>query len=90
MNNYENQKQVDELQKIIDDTTPGVKILCFSVSENRVLSAIIDIDEKGNKSVINKLISIGFSKKARYKKPLPYYLPMTTKDTFVIRLEKAI
>lgn len=90
MNNYENQKQVDELQKVIDATTPGIKLQSFSVLDNRALTAIVDIDEKGNKSVINKLISIGFRKVARYKKPLPFYVPLTTKDTFIIRLEKAI
>lgn len=90
MNNYENQKQVDELQKILDATTPGVKLRCFSVCDNRFLTAIVEIDEKGNKTVIEKLISIGFRKMARYKKPLPYYAPMTTKDTFVIRLEKPL
>lgn len=87
---YENQKAVDELRKIIDAITPGIKLNSFSVLDNRVLTAIVDIDEKGNKSVINKLISIGFRKVARYKKPLPFYVPMTTKDTFVIRLEKPL
>lgn len=90
MNNYANQKQVDELQKIVDATTPGIKIQSFSVYDNRAIAAIVDIDEKGNKPVIKKLISIGFRKVARYKKPLPYYVPMTTKDTFVVRLEKSI
>lgn len=90
MHNYENQKQVDELRKTIDATTPGIELQAFSVCDNRAIAAIIDIDEKGNKTVINKLISIGFRKVSRYKKPLPYYVPMTTKDTFVIRLEKML
>lgn len=87
---YENQKEIDELQKAIDAITPDIKLRYFSVCGNRALSAIVDIDQKGNKSTIDKLISIGFRKVARYKKPLPFYMPLSTKDTFVIRLEKEI
>ena len=87
---YENQKAVDELQAVIDTVAPGIRVRSFSIRGNRALSAIVDIDEKGNKAVINKLISIGFRKVARYKKPLPHYAPLTTKDTFVIRLEKTL
>lgn len=90
MNEYVNQKEIDELQKVIDAITPDIKLRCFSVCGNKAVSAIVDIDQAGNKTTINKLISIGFRKVARYKKPLPHYAPLSTKDTFVIRLEKEI
>lgn len=88
MYEYENQKEIEDLQKVVATLAPDIKLREFSVCGNRALSAWVEIEQKGNKATIDKLISLGFRKVSRYKKPLPFNVPLTTKDTFIIKLKK--
>lgn len=89
MREYENQNEIDELRKAIALIDPGIKLQEFDLfpGTNRVKKAIIHLDEKGNKPLIDKLISIGFKKKARHRKRVDVHMLLSTPDAYVVRLE---
>lgn len=90
MAEYENQKEIDALQKAIAAIAPEIKLREFDLvpGTNVVRKVIVHLDEKGNKAVINQLLSIGFTKKARHRKRVDVHMLLSTPDAFVVRLEK--
>lgn len=89
MREYENQKEIDALQKAIAAIVPEIKLREFDLvpGTNVVRKVIVHLDEKGNKPIIDKLISIGFKKKARHRKRVDVHMLLSTPDAYVVRLE---
>lgn len=61
---YDNQSDIDEIQRKLDKISPGLKLDSFSLRWNthHVFEACVTIPLKGNKALIEKLTSIGFRK----------------------------
>lgn len=61
---YDNQADIDEIQRKIDEISPGLKLNYFSLRWNtrHAIEAGVSIPLKGNKALIEKLVSIGFRK----------------------------
>lgn len=86
---YDNAQQIEDLQKILYEISPELKLCGFTLDGNRATTAGISIPEKGNKDIIDKLLSMGFKKKRKSKKTerpwdafSPYY--------FIVWLEKIL
>lgn len=64
---YDNQKEVDAIEKRIQEIDPSLRLSSFTLAGNRVTAVGIVLQEKGNKPTINKLLEMGFKKIWREK-----------------------
>lgn len=87
--NYENQADVDKVKKLIESISPGLRISYYGTdNEFKTVHNIgLYVPEKGNKEVINKLLSIGFRKIRRRKVENGRYLDMAASYTMQVVLE---
>ena len=70
---YANQKEVDNLNKILKRVDKNFELSRFYVDENEnVIRAGVKIQAKGNKAKINALKEIGFETADRFKEPEPF------------------
>jgi len=62
---YDNQSEIDKVQRIVENICPGLKINSFELrwNTNTVVAVGVTLAVKGNKEIIKKLMSIGFRKR---------------------------
>lgn len=90
---YVNQVEIDKMRAVLDNVSPGLTPSCYMLKgDERIVTAIVvTIPMKGNKYVIEKLVSLGFKKghkrklgssrawgeyeKYSFQIDLTYYLP---------------
>lgn len=64
---YDNQKEIDRIEKQIQQISPELRVSGLCVSGNRAVNADITIPVKGNGTVIKKLEELGWRKIYRKK-----------------------
>lgn len=67
---YDNQAEIDKVREMIEAISPNLKFSGFLMkikNHNAVSAVYVTVPEKGNKEIINKLISNGFKKWLRKK-----------------------
>ena len=82
MKNFSNQNEVDALEKAVQELDPTLTLRRFGIAGDRAISAGFTLKEKGNKKLIDALISMGFRKTLRRK-------AMSSKD-YYITLERSL
>lgn len=87
---YENQAEIDELNRKLSEISPGLKVTGFTVVGNRVGTAFVWLLEKGNKKVIDQLIALGFRKVRRQMVRTSDYWTLSTTYSMEVVLEKAL
>ena len=65
---YDNQNEVDEIEKQIQQIFPNLRISSFGLDENIVINFGITLPVKGNGKVIKRLEELGWKKLCRQKK----------------------
>lgn len=65
--NYVNYEKVKEIEQQIKAIDSSLRINGYGLRDNRITDVMVYILEKGNKSIINELIKIGFEKSFREK-----------------------
>lgn len=93
---YKNQADVDKVKKLLESISPGLRISYYMLDDevDTVKNIGLYVPEKGNKEVINKLLSIGFRKIRRRKVESGHYwdlaAPYTMQVVLEISMEKAL
>ena len=64
---YDNQEEVDKIEKLIQRISPELSISSYSFDENVIISVGVTIPIKGNSKVIKKLEELGWEKLCRKK-----------------------
>ena len=96
VDNYKNQADVDKVKKLLESISPELRISCYETDYEftTVHNIVLYVPEKGNKEIINKLLSIGFRKIRRRKVEEGGYWNMSASYTMQIVLgismEKAL
>ena len=67
---YDNQNEVDEIEKQIQQIFPNLRISSFGLDENIVINVGITLPVKGNGKVIKRLEELGWKKLCRQKREL--------------------
>ena len=87
---YTNCKEINELQNTLYGISPNLKLAGFTLSngdEKRATHAMLVVEEKGNKRIIEKLLSMGFSKRRR-QRTSRHCWDMADNYSFLVTLEK--
>lgn len=84
---YANAEEIEKIQLEVSKICPDLKLNRFTSRNNIVYEVGLEIVEKGNKHIIEKLQSIGFRKFLRIKKEL---YSMYDGYSFLILMEKDI
>lgn len=89
---YKNQADVDKVKKMLESISPGLRISYYMTGHEftTVQNIGLYVPEKGNKEVINKLLSIGFKKIRRRKVEDGGYWNMSATYTMQVVLEISI
>lgn len=64
---YDNQNEIDEIEKLIQQIFPELRISSFGIMGNSAISVGVTIPVKGNSSKIKKLEELGWRKLYRKK-----------------------
>lgn len=88
---YVNSSQIEELQKTLHSISPDLRLSRFALApgEKRAVAAGLYIMEKGNKHIIEKLLSMGFRKIHR-ERTRNGYADMYDGYSFVLIFEKPL
>lgn len=90
---YVNHSEIEELQKTLHSISPNLRLSRFSLAPGeekpRATAAGLYIMEKGNKHIIEKLLSMGFRKMHR-ERTRNGYADMYDGYSFVLILEKPL
>lgn len=85
-----NQDDVDKVKKLLESISPELRIGYYVMDsdvKNVVRNIGLYVPEKGNKEVINKLLSIGFMKMRRRKVEDGHYWDLVANYTMQVVLE---
>ena len=89
---YANCKEINELQNTLYSISPNLRLGGFTLSmgdKERASHAILVVEEKGNKRIIEKLLSMGF-RKIRRQRTRRHYWDMADNYSFLLTLEKPL
>ena len=87
---YDNQVEIDELQRLVESVCPGLRISRYSMgvdNKNTVVAVRVTLEVKGNKKIIDKLVDIGFKKLRKRKRETMRYWNMYEGYSMLIDLE---
>lgn len=87
---YDNQAEIDEVQRLVESVCPGLKISRYSLEaghKNTVVSVRVTLEVKGNKKFIDNLVDIGFKKLRKRKRETMRYWNMYEGYSMLIDLE---
>lgn len=95
IDSYKNQADVDKVKKLLERVSPKLRISYYMTDDAFTTVRVIGlyVPEKGNKEVINKLLSIGFRKIRRRKVENGHYYmgaSYTMQVVLEISMEKAL
>ena len=83
---YDNQAAVDKAQRMVESICPSLKITSCSLkwNSNVVIEVGVTLPVKGNKEIIDKLVSIGFIKGHKRKKDFYNYWSISESYSMLI------
>lgn len=89
IDSYKNQADVDKVKKLLESISPGLGISYYMTDNDFTTVHVIGlfVPEKGNKEIINKLLSIGFRKIRRRKVETGHYWDIGASYTMQVVLE---